>query len=155
MGTPFPVWVNQNMGRINKAQQCLLAVICWEIWRQRNEKVWKNAAAIHNHQLINKVKSFLCAWRKAKKQQIPPNHTTPIPDHKWRRPRVGMLKMNVDAAINKHAAAMGLDNVIRDEEGAFVATRGAQWRGNFTPREAEAVSCHTGSFDLAEISWYG
>lgn len=52
----------------------------------------------------------------------------------------GKLKMNVDAAINIHAAAMGLDSVIRDEEGKFVAARGAQWRGNFTPREAEAVA---------------
>lgn len=32
-----------------------------------------------------------------------------------------MLKMNVDAAINKHATAMGLGNVIRDEEGNFIA----------------------------------
>jgi len=61
-------------------------------------------------------------------------------NHKWIKPQAGMLRMNVDAAINKRDATMGLGSVIRDEDGNFVAARGAQWRGIFTPREAEAVA---------------
>nr|GLL29396.1 uncharacterized protein LOC109189292 [Ipomoea trifida] len=48
--------------------------------------------------------------------------------------------MNVDAAINKLEAAMGLGSVIRDDNGNFIAAWGAQWRGNFTPREAKPVA---------------
>nr|GLL25885.1 uncharacterized protein LOC109189292 [Ipomoea trifida] len=48
--------------------------------------------------------------------------------------------MNVDVAINKQDAAMGLGSVIRDEEGNFIAAWGTQWKGIFTPTEVEAVA---------------
>nr|GMD06060.1 uncharacterized protein LOC109186215 [Ipomoea batatas] len=61
-------------------------------------------------------------------------------DVHWSKPQPGFLKLNVDAAINKQGSCMGFACVLTNEFGGFVAAKGTQWRGVFSPREAEAVA---------------
>lgn len=59
---------------------------------------------------------------------------------KWEKPTQGWLKLNIDAAIDKHNHKMGLGWIMRGEEGHFMAAKCYPLHGNFSPKEAEAVA---------------
>ncbi|XP_019157364.1 PREDICTED: uncharacterized protein LOC109153926 [Ipomoea nil] len=136
----FSNWVNHNIPGMDIGNLSLVVIICWEIWKQRNAKLWNNSSTLHEHQLIRMAKSFLGEWKEATHLIHPSSHSDSIPSHKWTRPQPGMMKMNVDATLNSSGAAMGLGCVIRDEDGTFIVARGVQWKDTFTPRETEAVA---------------
>lgn len=50
-------------------------------------------------------------------EQSPPSH----PQVRWKKPPVGVLRLNWDAALNKETKTMGVGAVIRNEGGGFVA----------------------------------
>ncbi|XP_019195631.1 PREDICTED: uncharacterized protein LOC109189292 [Ipomoea nil] len=136
----FSAWISNNTAMLTKDHQRLLAIICWELWRHRNEKLWNNSSIPRAEQLVRNAKGFLKEWTDAKGLKFSPQQGLPEPNQKWTKPQPGLLKMNVDAAINIQEAAMGLGSVIRDEDGKFIAARGEQWKGLFAPREAEAIA---------------
>nr|GMC55896.1 transcription repressor OFP17-like [Ipomoea batatas] len=58
----------------------------------------------------------------------------------WSKLAQRMLKLNVDAAIDKDSTTMGFGLVLSDGNGSFVAVRGVPWKGLFSSGEAEAVT---------------
>ena len=71
------------------------------------------------------------------------NHVSCDPgagDIAWSPPRVRWLKCNTDAAVFANEGRVGMGSVIRDESGKFVAALCCNIRGNYLPRDAEALS---------------
>ncbi|XP_019158357.1 PREDICTED: uncharacterized protein LOC109155085 [Ipomoea nil] len=131
-------------------------MVCWNIWSLRNNIVWNNqrlesARSLRNNivwnnqrlesasSLIFKTKTYYAAWLAATtdKQQ---NQRNIAAVDRWIKPQQGFMKLNVDAAINKEESCMGFGCVLRDDQGCFVAARGAKWRGTYMAKEAEAMA---------------
>ncbi|KAH9679251.1 rnase h domain-containing protein [Citrus sinensis] len=56
----------------------------------------------------------------------------------WKRPHVGWVKCNVDAAVFSSQAMVGLGCVVRNSEGIFLTAKCDRFLGSFGAREAEA-----------------
>ncbi|XP_019191714.1 PREDICTED: uncharacterized protein LOC109186242 [Ipomoea nil] len=121
-------------------QLCTVIVCCWEIWRQRNDKIWNNKRIQSAETIVFKASKYLQDWREAALPSLPVNEESTTVQPKWSKPQEGFHKLNVDAAIDSINGKMGFGCVIRDEHGTFVAARGIQWDGVFSPREAEATA---------------
>ena len=66
------------------------------------------------------------------------------PEDKWQRPRVGMLKINVDAAVSKVTNSIATGAIARDDNGVV---RGILLKGHTginSPRVAEAIAIREG-----------
>ncbi|XP_019153457.1 PREDICTED: uncharacterized protein LOC109149921 [Ipomoea nil] len=57
----------------------------------------------------------------------------------WKKPPTGMLKINVDAALDTNNKKMGFGYVIRDSTGHFLSARCLPWPSIFIPNEAKAI----------------
>nr|GME05468.1 uncharacterized protein LOC109186242 [Ipomoea batatas] len=128
------------MPRLSSSQLGYFIIFCWEIWKQRNNKIWNNKAPAPVRVVLHNAKSFLEEWRMAASSGLQVSDASRREDVSWSKPQHGFLKMNVDAAINSEHARMGFGCVIRDANGCFVAAKETKWNGIFTPREAEAVA---------------
>ena len=62
-----------------------------------------------------------------------------IGDRTWRKPELGWLKLNIDAAVFQDGQ-IGVGCVLRDAQGQFVGPRCQKVGGAWLPREAEAIS---------------
>lgn len=87
-----------------------------------------------------KANRYLQDWYEAITTATSDQKETNEAQLKWSKPPEGFLKLNVDASIDSTNGKMGFGCVIRDEHGKFVAARGIQWNGVFSPREAEATA---------------
>nr|GMC63090.1 Retrovirus-related Pol polyprotein from transposon TNT 1-94 [Ipomoea batatas] len=140
-GDDFQSWLRTALDVFSKEQFCTLSIVCWDIWNLRNNLIWNNHAIELVDNLIFKSKSYYAAWITATKDD---NHNkVPVsPNSKWEKPQHGLVKLNVDTAINEIGGCMGTGCVLRNDGGMYMAARGANMRGTFSPKEAEALAIH-------------
>lgn len=138
-GTSLEEWVQDVFSKLDVEACSLVAVMCWGIWRGRNDKVWKGVQ-VCSLELVNSALSFLHSWRAAylEPQDMFRNHT--VSEVRWTKLAARRVKLNSDAAINKESGCMGLGWVLRDADGLFVAARAVPVRGTYLLKEAEALS---------------
>ena len=122
-------------------QRNLAAMICWCIWNARNNLIW-NGKFQQGVRLIQMAEESLTAWQIARREQSN-NARDGVVNRvqKWRKPQVGWLKCNVDAAIFNQLGVIGLGCVIRDEYGSFVAAKSETRIGPLEPNLAEGMCC--------------
>ncbi|XP_019195840.1 PREDICTED: uncharacterized protein LOC109189683 [Ipomoea nil] len=112
---------------------------CLGIWMSRNDYVWKGVCFDLNH-MLRRFLTFLENWQHA--NSTPPAGVTrlmPTNVSHWVKPKRGMLKFNTYAAIRDETHEMGLDWVLRDDEGRFFAAKNMCLSGNYAVKEAEAI----------------
>lgn len=79
-------------------------------------------------------------WREAQKVQVQNQaDRRGVVDRKLSRPLDGWIKVNVDAT-GTHNDRIGVGCVARNSQGHFIGARYRQVAGNWSPREAEAIS---------------
>ncbi|XP_019161012.1 PREDICTED: uncharacterized protein LOC109157617 [Ipomoea nil] len=112
----FTHWFTINMPHLSLTHLGLFITICWEIWRQRNDKIWNNKNILPAIATLNKARTFLDDWKMARDN--PPGSTTSRDQEegKWSKPQQGFLKLNVDATIDMANSKMGVGCVVRDED---------------------------------------
>ncbi|KAH9684395.1 reverse transcriptase domain-containing protein [Citrus sinensis] len=138
----FLDWLAQVFIRCSKEECNIAMMICWQIWVNRNNKVWNNTAC-SVCQILNSAGQFLYQWQAAKRQVFDINDDTQRLVHGalcWEKPKFGWVKCNVDAAVFASQGKIGIGCVIRNSQGGFLAARCVEVVGNFGAREAEALS---------------
>ncbi|XP_019172068.1 PREDICTED: uncharacterized protein LOC109167502 [Ipomoea nil] len=131
-------WLERIFSSKSDADICLIISICWKLWEARNEKLW-------NHTILNasficlSVKNFIFEWPKVNAYTVSNTRSTDSLTS-WTRPPHGMLKLNVDAALDSANKRMGFGFILRDHTGALVAARRLPWFSLHKPNEAEAIA---------------
>ncbi|KAJ9187171.1 hypothetical protein P3X46_002658 [Hevea brasiliensis] len=62
--------------------------------------------------------------------------------HKWKLPKLGKLKCNVDATCFASVGCLGFRVVICDDEGCFVFALSGYYQGVLSSKMAEAMGLH-------------
>ncbi|KAK2415610.1 hypothetical protein QL285_038076 [Trifolium repens] len=95
-------------------------------WKKRNLKLWENKHETVD-QVLNRAKGVLSAWQVAQKNNSRTGVTGPDISHDdaiaetWKPPREGYVKCNIDAAIFSADCKVGMEAVLRDNAGQFIA----------------------------------
>lgn len=95
-------------------------IILWQIWKQRNLKLWENKFDTPSRALF--LADTLCADFDAAHHKEHNQHLISRCDN-WHKPPMDTLKVNVDAALFEDSIEMGLGMVLRDGNGQFLAAR--------------------------------
>nr|GMD46977.1 uncharacterized protein LOC109155085 [Ipomoea batatas]GMD46978.1 uncharacterized protein LOC109155085 [Ipomoea batatas] len=105
----------------------------------RNSIIWNNQTLDSAEATVRSARTYYKDWTNV----VTEDHVEvkkDITDVKWTKPQEGFLKLNVDAAIDKHTGNMGFGCVLRNNHGSFVAACGLRWRGIYNAKEAEAIA---------------
>lgn len=136
-GQTFLEWMESNFLKFSDSKLCLLISVCWKIWEARNEKLW-NHTIVLAHAVLGGAQAFLYQWLEV---NCSANLPIPATDQfiKWEKPPDGLLKINVDAALDIPSRKAGIGLVIRNSTGNFIAARMIPLMDVFKPDEAEAI----------------
>ncbi|XP_031127549.1 uncharacterized protein LOC116029641 [Ipomoea triloba] len=138
--TNFQDWMSTMSTSLSNTQACTLYIVCWKIWDLRNSILWNNQSLNAARFTVQSAQNYLNDWLEANKAGQFGDELAVAEEPKWSKPQLGLLKLNVDAAIDKPHSKMGFGCVLRNDQGHFVAARGSQWSGAYNSREAEAVA---------------
>ena len=81
-------------------------------------------------------------WQVANNKQVTTHThevTTDRPDHKWKKPGEGQLKINVDASVVEGQGFFEVGMVIRDHHGQFIPGKTLKLAGGVSVTEAEST----------------
>ncbi|XP_024626609.1 uncharacterized protein [Medicago truncatula] len=114
-----------------------IVTIIWSIWKARNLKLWQQVTDSPTTMMVRAI-HLLEGWRSANRKQnpsnqshidttLPRNHNNQVVDGdsniRWRKPRSGRLKCNVDASFSDVNNKIGLGMCIRDSTGFHVRSK--------------------------------
>jgi len=113
-----------------------IVTIMWSIWKAINQKLWQHVSD-SSVTILERAKHMLEGWRNANRKQSPTsqNPTSPVAsssqhnlsnrdiEFKWRKPRSGRYKCNVDVSFSSTSNRVGLGMCIRDSEGNHVRSK--------------------------------
>lgn len=97
----FDQWLEELFDRCQLEDYSLAAMICWGLWLNRNNMVWKGVIG-RVQQVVNVAGQSLFLWQQACQSDLysPPKHDSFVHGSVcWTKPRAGWLKCNVDAAL--------------------------------------------------------
>ncbi|XP_019196332.1 PREDICTED: uncharacterized protein LOC109190316 [Ipomoea nil] len=132
-------WISHIFNTLQPAQLGLFVVICWNICRARNDKVWRNLNTTARA-IVENSRAFLRDWEAYSVDEVSHLQRQIPCSPKWQKPKPRWLKLNVDAALDTGSGKMGLGWVLRDDHGGFLAAACMPWIGLFSPREAKALA---------------
>ena len=104
---------------------CHAIMICWTLWINRNNIVWKN----HKWslvQILTTANRRFTQWNEAQRVKLRINDTVCHLQRQlaiWERPEDGMLKLKVDAILFFAKGLVGVGCVLRDSTSSFIAAK--------------------------------
>ncbi|KAL8094027.1 hypothetical protein AgCh_035785 [Apium graveolens] len=145
MSTPgdqsVSTWLLSLLSNVSKEVLTKVVAILWGIWFFRNKKIWENKV-VTARMVVNWGKTRISDRFHAKKQVQDVGVRISSKSnqmYKWKRPEVGNLKLNVDAAVPTDGQGFSIGMLIRDNTGAFIQGKVMKIAGNISVMEAESV----------------
>jgi hypothetical protein len=87
----------QSLQVLNIDDAAMFCCIIWSIWKQRNNKIWKEVIDAQTF-VFDRAKVLLEDWKSAKLvQETSPNRQQQDRSVKWVKPSAGRFKCNIDA----------------------------------------------------------
>jgi hypothetical protein len=114
------VWLFDFLARSNDHEKITLAVIVWHIWNARNA-ICNGETLPHPNSISMQINSYIEMILKHlfKPPTIRIREPSSVPV--WVSQQEGVVVINVDAALFKDTARMGVGVVIRDHRGEFLS----------------------------------
>ena len=137
----FASWSKLTVQVQSKENVNLAAMICWCLWNARNELVW-NGKLRQKEWILRSAGDLLGQWQQARMVENQNQQGREVNvQQRWKKPEVGWLKCNVDAALFNQQGKIGLGCIIRDENGVLVAAKNDLLKGPMIPAIVEAMCC--------------
>ncbi|XP_060964189.1 uncharacterized protein LOC133033466 [Cannabis sativa] len=153
--TSFAGWLEAMFLQLDKDQLADVAVLCWAVWKTRNDLVWSDtvttAAAV-----VFLAKNTLSNWCNAQDRMLVPTaaYLTGKDGHSaWSRPGANTIKVNIDAAIFDSNGTYSFVCVARDANGHFVEAITRCRAGIVTPELAEAMGVREALSWIKQRDW--
>ena len=103
-------------------QAAIVALLCWNIWNRRNKWIWD-----HINMSVYGTKAatlrFVDDWKNAQREETKQKRGQSIGSKVWKKPDMGWVKINTDAAVTPGMHRIGTSAVIRDADGRFLHAR--------------------------------
>uniref|UniRef100_A0A803QJ80 Reverse transcriptase domain-containing protein n=1 Tax=Cannabis sativa TaxID=3483 RepID=A0A803QJ80_CANSA len=119
----------------------IVSIICWQIWKVRNELVWNKATPAAFNVVIAAVNLF-DLWNSAHTDNhsdtLNADGANRVSEH-WTKPMQNRIKINTDAAIFDSTSEFGFSFVARDSAGALVEAHVCCVNGLVRAELAEAI----------------
>lgn len=129
----------KTLVKCTREQSMLIALFCWNIWNRRNKLVW-DKVNMYVFRTKMKILYLLADWKKAQQEGMKQKQGHNLSGRVWHVPPRGWVKVNVDAAVTPGLQSIGIGSVLRDEDGRFLWARCMTVEGEWSVREAEAIS---------------
>jgi hypothetical protein len=144
--------------KLSASQVESIVTIMWSFWKSCKLKLWQQVSE-STVTILERAKHLLEGWRKANRKQGllgqvhspsstgPQTHVRRNTDNRygntrWRKPRSGRLKCNVDASFSISSNKVGIGMRIRDSEGNHVRSK-TMWFSPLCPVDiGEALSLY-------------
>jgi ribonuclease HI len=101
---------------VTKEQACVILCGCWSIWTERNA-IWHGGGGRSVSESVRWVMDTIFDLAQLGKKQA---NKEAKPKPQWTRPRVGTLKINVDACFKEDLRQGSTGLVIRDHDGRLI-----------------------------------
>lgn len=118
-----------------------ISLVCWGIWRARNDVVWNNKLARKETVVTNAI-TYLTQWKEVQKLE---KTVTPTPvlstgsTERWSKPDDGCVKVNCDATIFTGSQQFGVGWIARDDKGDLICAKSVCLSGCPEIHHAEAI----------------
>ncbi|CAH9127293.1 unnamed protein product [Cuscuta epithymum] len=132
------VWLQNLLSVPDKEKRCKVAMLVWGLWKRRNALVWEGNWQ-SSASVISSCSSMLLAWREAQQSAARSSSQARRDDQRWKRPSAGVIKINVDAAVDITRGVRAWGWIARDDQGDFVKAGGASCKAEWSPAESEAM----------------
>jgi ribonuclease HI/exonuclease III len=143
-GMPFKEIMEWMMGRCNKQELELFAVIAKRIWARRNQ-VLHGGEFINPNRISQEAEAALQQFQQC--QEVNREQQAVVPD-RWQPPLVGRYKVNWDVAVDNALQRIGVGVLVRDYQGLVHAALCKTIHSCYVPVVAEAI----GALIAAEFS---
>lgn len=153
----FRVWI-QDLWTEGTAKQCAESVVlCWAIWRARNDWVWTQKPSTVNR-VVAAAKQYLTQWTLAQSRSstalLQPQYDGDGASF-WVKPQPNTVKVSVDAAIFKEREEVGFGLVARDSDGMLIEARTVVHYELVSPVLAEAMAVKEALSWIDTRQWSG
>jgi hypothetical protein len=130
-----------------------VTVTLWAIWYARTKVVHEAIyqSPLSTHQFVS---NFVANIELVKPQGRVTAETQGSPV-RWIPPPIGLMKINVDAAMAKNLGIIAAAAVARDANGRFLGASAVVLEGRMEPETVEAIACKEGlalGWQLATIN---
>ncbi|XP_060959266.1 uncharacterized protein LOC133030514 [Cannabis sativa] len=137
----FGAWVDALLHISDADMICRATVLCWAVWKARNQTVWDKRIATVNDVIISASTTF-DHWKKA--QDKTTLLSLLIENNKegaeyWIKPEENHIKINVDAALFHQEGSYGYALVARDSSANLIEAKTCFQGGYYTAEIVEAL----------------
>ncbi|XP_024196065.1 uncharacterized protein LOC112199256 [Rosa chinensis] len=129
-------WLNHCAGKLSKHSFEELLVLLWNIWKERNKRVWEQKSTEANDVVI-RMSTSLAEYRRHNVH----TRKTGVNVARWRCPSIGVLKVNIDGSFHAGTKLGGLGFIIRDNQGVVIAGGVRPRYHLFSAEHVEALAC--------------
>uniref|UniRef100_A0A803PSJ2 RNase H type-1 domain-containing protein n=1 Tax=Cannabis sativa TaxID=3483 RepID=A0A803PSJ2_CANSA len=137
----FGGWFESLQQTGDNDQVCKVAMLCWALWKSRNNTVWNKKNSSVNDVLVS-ASITLDHWRKAQDKftlsSLSPNNSDDGAEL-WTKPANNYIKINIDAALFHHEDSYGFGIVARDDLGKLIEARTCYKAGNYSAEVVEEL----------------
>lgn len=151
----FALWLESLLKTDDDDKLSSIGVICYSIWRARNDEVWKKKK-VSVASVLWSSKHLLSSWVKAQDRNstslaahLEPNDG----DEQWQKPPVGTVKISTDAAIFQDQGTYSAAVLARNHEGTPIEAFTCCKVGSVSPAVAEAMSVKEALSWLKKKRW--
>ncbi|XP_050207747.1 uncharacterized protein LOC126657148 [Mercurialis annua] len=134
-------WVLRWLPVLKAGDKALIAVVCWNLWINRNNHVWRNKTG-SVESILAATSSQFAAWYVAHTSVAPLRSIGMVGGDgciQWSPPNHGFLKAKIDAINFSRGAGTNIKIVVRDWNGNVVSSRQVHLLGSLSPRATEII----------------
>ncbi|XP_074363934.1 uncharacterized protein LOC141704624 [Apium graveolens] len=134
-------WLEYVVEQLRASKSAEAAIICWAIWKARNDKVWRNVNSSVNV-VVSSALQYLMQWKNAQSR-----------DYK----AVSQSIREGDGAVfwvkPQGETIKGVGIVARDSAGELVQAKSRLYQGNVAPELAEIIAIKEALSWVKERAW--
>ncbi|XP_060960677.1 uncharacterized protein LOC133031238 [Cannabis sativa] len=141
VSSSFGSWFESLQQTGDNDQVCRVAMLCWALWKSRNNTVWNKRNSSVNDVLAS-ASITLDHWRKAQDKFALSSLSLNNSDDRaelWTKPANNCIKINIDAAFFHHENSYGFGIVARDDLGKLIEAKTCYKAGNYFAEVVEAL----------------
>uniref|UniRef100_A0A803QCK4 Reverse transcriptase zinc-binding domain-containing protein n=1 Tax=Cannabis sativa TaxID=3483 RepID=A0A803QCK4_CANSA len=140
----FVNWFVSILQSFPSAVICHLAMICWGIWRARNDLVLNNKKSLATV-VVSSTHAYFKQWKLANVRPQDDNSiVNGVVEKYWSVPNEDTIKINVDASVFTSASFFRIGWIARDHLGSLIYVAAIRKQGRVDPVCAEAVGLKEG-----------
>ncbi|XP_075658783.1 uncharacterized protein LOC142628604 [Castanea sativa] len=113
--------------------------MAWKVWNQRN-KVRLSLQAYPLHQVAEQTAELLAQYKASTEASDMQVRSHGIGGNRWRAPQAGFVKVNFDGTIFEDSNKLGVGVVIKDSNGAVLASCSEQISQAYKAEETEVLA---------------